>query len=178
MGHSGLAVSTVRIIIKGGSHGNSLGIFVTSFPAVKHFTVKVDQWRFSESIPLKFEHKRRRHLQWFGKITNTAVLDKDENLLWSRLQWHWSCHSNEMTRPLPILLAVVFLGTGMCSFKIVQGRFFLQQPPRCSKSIRALSRYCGSEVFMNTNKLKLGQSWVWPLSVKKTKRFWNAISVS
>ena len=53
--------------------------------------------------------------------------------------------------PLPILLAAVFLGTGMCSFKIVQGRFFLEEPPR---SIRALSRYCGSEVFMNTNKLK------------------------
>ena len=32
LGHSGLAVSTVRIIIKGCYHGNTLGIFVTSFP--------------------------------------------------------------------------------------------------------------------------------------------------
>ena len=44
---------------------------------------------------------------------------------------------------LPILLAAVFLGTGNFSSKIVQGSFFLQWPPRCSKFIRALSRYCG-----------------------------------
>ena len=40
-----------------------------------------------------------------------AVLDKDTNLLWSELQWHRSCHSNEMTPLLPILLADAFLGT-------------------------------------------------------------------
>ena len=46
-----------------------------------------------------------------------AVLDKDEYFLWSVLQWHQSCHSNEMTS-LPILLAQedpltwsLFLGT-------------------------------------------------------------------
>ena len=39
-----------------------------------------------------------------GKITSSAVLDKDENLLWSGLQWHQSCHNNEMT-PLPNLRA-------------------------------------------------------------------------
>ena len=81
------------------------------------------RWRFSESIPLKFEHKLRRHLQWFGKITKAAVLDEDENLLWSRLQWHWSCHSNEMT-PFPILLTAVFLGSGNGSSHIVHGSLF------------------------------------------------------
>ena len=42
----------------------------------------------------------------------------DGNLLWLRLQWHQSCHSNKMTL-LPILLAAVFLSTGNCSTKIV-----------------------------------------------------------
>ena len=74
-------------------------------------------YSFSGSIPPKFEHKLRRHKQRFGKIATTVVSDKDENLLWSRLQWHRSCHSNEMTL-LPILLAAVYLGTGNCSSKI------------------------------------------------------------
>ena len=56
----------------------------------------------------KFEHKLRRHKQTFGKIATTVVLDKDENLLWSGLQWHRSCHSNEM-KPLPIMFAAIFL---------------------------------------------------------------------
>ena len=68
-------------------------------------------YSFSGSIPLKFEHKLRRQKQNFGKIATTVVLDKDENLLWSVLQRHRSCHSNEMTL-LPILLAAVYLGTG------------------------------------------------------------------
>ena len=75
---------------------------------------------FSESISTKFEHKLRRHKQRFGKIVTTVVLDKDENLLWLGLQCRLSCHSNEMT-PLPILPAAVFLVTGTCSSKIVQG---------------------------------------------------------
>ena len=70
---------------------------------------KVTRYSFSGSIPFKFEHKLLRHKQRFGKIDITVALDKDENLSWSRLQWHQSCHSNEMT-PLPILLEVVFLG--------------------------------------------------------------------
>ena len=45
----------------------------------------------------KFEHKLRRHKQRFGEIATTVVWDKDKNLLWSRWQWHRSCHSNEMT---------------------------------------------------------------------------------
>ena len=87
--------------------------------------VKVARYSFSGSIPPKFEHKLRRHKQRFGKIAATVASDEDENLLWSRLQWHRSCHSDKMTL-LPFLLAAVFLGTGICSSKIVYGGFFLQ----------------------------------------------------
>ena len=87
--------------------------------------IKVARYSFSRPIPPKFEHKLRRHKQSFGKIAPTVVLDKDENLLWSGLQWHRSCHSNEMTL-LPILLTEVFLGTENCSSKIIHGSFFLQ----------------------------------------------------
>ena len=76
------------------------------------------RYSFLGSIPPKFEHKLRRHKQIFGKMATTVVLDKEDNLLWSGLQWHRSCHSNEMTL-LPILLAAVYLGTGKCSSKIV-----------------------------------------------------------
>ena len=55
----------------------------------------------SGSIPPKLEHKLRHHKQRFGKIATTVVSEKDENLLWLRLQWHRSCHSNEITL-LPI----------------------------------------------------------------------------
>ena len=81
------------------------------------------RYSFSGWIPAKFEHKLRRHKQSFGKIATTVVLDKDENLSWSGLQRHRSCHSNEMT-VLPVLLAAVYLGAGNCSSKIVteQGR--------------------------------------------------------
>ena len=104
--------------------------------------LKVARYSFSGSIPPKFEHKLRRHKQRFGKIATTVVLDKDENLLWSGLQWHRSCHSNEMTL-LPILLAAVLHGTGNCSSKIVDGSFFLQQPPRYSWG---LSEMCKSVI--------------------------------
>ena len=86
---------------------------------------KVARYSFSGSIPLKFEHKLPRHIQSFGKIATTVVLDKDENLFCLGLQRHRSCHSNEMTLLL-ILLAAVYLGTGNCSSKIVHGNFFLQ----------------------------------------------------
>ena len=42
---------------------------------------KVARYRFSRSIPPKFERKLRRHKQRLGKIDTTVVLDKDENLL-------------------------------------------------------------------------------------------------
>ena len=86
---------------------------------------KVARYSFSGSIPSKFERKLRRHEQRLGEINTTVVLDKNETLLWSGLQWHRSCHSNEMT-PLPILLAAVFLGTGNCSSKTVYWSFLLQ----------------------------------------------------
>ena len=70
--------------------------------------IKVARYSFSGSMPPKFEHKLRRHKQRFEKISTTVILDKNENLLWSGLQRHWSCHSNGMT-PLPILLTA--LGT-------------------------------------------------------------------
>ena len=43
--------------------------------------IKVARYSFSGPIPLKFEHKLRRHKQSFGKIATTVVLDEDENLL-------------------------------------------------------------------------------------------------
>ena len=40
----------------------------------------------------------------------TAVLYKDENLLWSMFYWHQNCHSNVMM-PYRFLLGFVFLST-------------------------------------------------------------------
>ena len=45
-----------------------------------HWITKLRWLSFSGSIPLKFEHKLRRHKQRFGKIDTTVVLDEDENL--------------------------------------------------------------------------------------------------
>ena len=72
------------------------------------------RYSFSGPIPPKFEHKLRRHKQSFGKIATTVVLDKDENLLWSGLQRHWSCHSNEMTLLPKITLRLVEVGYTSC----------------------------------------------------------------
>ena len=80
--------------------------------------VKVARYSFSGSIPPKFEHKLNRHKQRFGKIATTILLDEDENLLWSGLQWHRSCCSNEMAK-LPLLLAAVFIGTGSCNYPLI-----------------------------------------------------------
>ena len=54
-----------------------------------YWHMKVARYSFSGSIPTKFEHKLRRHKQTFGKIATTVVLDKDKDLSWSGLQWHW-----------------------------------------------------------------------------------------
>ena len=136
--------------------------------------VKVARYSFSGPIPLKFEHKLRRHKQSFRKIATTVVLDEDENLLWSVLQRHQSCHSNEMTL-LPILLAAVYLGTGNCSSKIIHGSFFLQQQPRCSWS---LSEICKSVIeifwdkdFVVRNTVKNGLSWCLPVICRKQSAF-------
>ena len=124
---------------------------------------------FSGSVPPKFEHKLRRHKQRFGKIATTVVLDKDENLLWSGLQWHRSCHSNEMT-PSPILLQQ-FSALGTLQNRS-QELFSPIRSPRCSWS---LSKICKSvieifceEAFMVRNTLKTGQPWC--LTVICTKR--------
>ena len=86
------------------------------------------------------------------------MLDKDENLSWSGLQWHRSCHSNEMT-PLPILLAAIFLGTGNCSYKIVH--FFLSYGRICKSVIEIF----WDEVFIARNTVKQEDLDVWPLFV-------------
>ena len=113
-----------------GSERNSRTLELLNFSRLMPLTslisyLKVARYSFSGPIPPKFEHKLRRHKQSFGKIAITVVLDKDENLLWSGLQQHWSCHSNEMTL-LPILLVAVYLGTGNCSSKVIHESFFLQ----------------------------------------------------
>ena len=143
-----------------------LGIFLGIF--------KVARYSFSGSIPPKFEHKLRRHKQSFGKIAMTVVLDKDENLLWSGLQRHRSCHSNEMML-LSILLAAVYLGTRNCSSKIIHGSLFLQQQLRCSWS---LSEICKSvieifwdKVFIARNTVKNGQYCCLALICRKWRAF-------
>ena len=132
------------------------------------------RYSFSESISPKFEDKLNHHQQRFGKIATTVVLDKDENLLWSELQRHRCCHSNEM-KLLPILLAAVYLGTGNCSSKIVHGSFFLRQPPRCHE---VLSEICKTvivifwdKVFMVRNTVKNGQSWCLAVVSRKRSAF-------
>ena len=97
-----------------------------------YWHMKMARYSFLGSIPAKFEHKLLGHKQTFGKIATTAVLDKDENLLWSGLQWYRSCRSNEM-KPLSIMLSPIFL-RGNCSSKIDHRSFFLQKSPRCSWS--------------------------------------------
>ena len=130
--------------------------------------IKVARYSFSESIPFKFEHKLRRPKQRFVKLATTVVLDKDENLLWSGLQRHRSCHSNEMTL-LPILLGAVFLGTGNCP------SFFQNRSRELFTPIKwSLIEICKSliieifwdEVFMVFNTVKMDSLDVWPLSVE------------
>ena len=84
--------------------------------------IKVARYSFSGPIPPKFEHKLRRHKQSVGKIATTVVLDEDKNLLWSRLQRHQSCHSNELTL-LPILLAEYISALGTVLQKSFTGVF-------------------------------------------------------
>ena len=161
MGHSGCAVSTVRIIIKGCSHGNSLGIFFSSFP----WNISLLRWFDGVSqcqylLSLNINHVPINND--FKKITNTAVLDRDDNLSWLRLQWYRSCYSNEITY-------------FTCSRISRHWELFFQNRSRKLIPLIATSMFeiyqsvikilC-DEVFMNTNKLKLGQSWVRPLSAK------------
>ena len=68
---------------------------------------------------------------------------------------------NEMAL-LAILLAAVFLGTVNCSAKIVHGSFFLQQPPRCSRSLseicKSVNEMFWDKVCMVRNTIRNGQS--------------------
>ena len=126
---------------------------------------------FSGSIPPVFEHKVRCHQQRFGKMTATAGLDKYKKLLWTRLQWHQSCHSNEMASS-SILLAAVFLGIGTFFPTSFTGAFSSNCRLRCSRS---LSEICGSvtEIFWNWshfflvwNTVKLDNLDLRPLSLQ------------
>ena len=68
--------------------------------------------------------------------------------------------SGEMT-PLPFLFAAVFLSSRNVSFKVVHGRFFLQQPPWCSRSLSEISKNVievfWDDIFMVRNTIKTGQ---------------------
>ena len=107
-----------------------------------HFgLLRVARYSFSGSMPPKFEHKLRLHKQRFGKIATTVVLGKDENVLWSGLQWHWSCHSNKMT-PL----------------YIYSKRISRQQLPP-SEIFKIVIVILWNEVFMVRNTVKTWQTW-------------------
>ena len=73
----------------------------------------------------------------------------------------------------PILFSAVFLGTGNRSSKIVNGNLFLQQPPRCSKSLSEISKSVIEiflvEVVMARNTVKLDN--VWPLSEENVTKY-------
>ena len=66
-----------------------------------------------------------RSIWWTNRDFRNFGLNGKRPLLWSGLQWHRGCHSNEIT-PLPILLAAVFLCSGTYSSKLVPGSLFLQ----------------------------------------------------
>ena len=80
-----------------------------------------------------------KHLE---KITTTDVLDKDENLSWSGLQWHRSCHSNVMT-PLSIIVATLFLTMKSFSAGAFSSNSRLDVREVKTESVRALSGYFG-----------------------------------
>ena len=125
-------------------------------------------YSFSGSIPLTFERRLRRHKQRFGKIDSTVVLNKDENLLWSGLQWHQSCHSNEMTL-LPIILAALFL-----TMKSFVGAFSSDS----GLDVREVKTDCKSvigifwdKVFIARNTVKKGKSWCLAVICRKRSAF-------
>ena len=137
---------------------------------------KLAWYSFSASMPPKFEYKLRRHKQRFGKIATTVVLDKDEIFLWSGLQWHQSCHSNEM-RPLSILLQQSFSALGTIVSKSFTGAFSsnsrLDVHEVWAESVRALSSYFGMKFLW----LEIQYLDVWPLSVENEALLtWNSTS--
>ena len=119
---------------------------------------------FRVNIPPKFEHKLRHHKQRFGKIVTSIVLDKDENLLWSGLQWHRSCHGNAIT---------YFTCSNFSRHWKLFPRNRSQElfPPIIAASMFATLQARWDKVFMVRKTVKNGYSLdVWP------KRFWHAIS--
>ena len=129
------------------------------------------RYSFSGSIPPKSEDKIRHYKQRFRKIATTIVLDKDENLLWSGLQWHRSWHRGNEITPLPILLTVVFLGTGSCSSKIVLSNSCLDvREVKKAKSLSVIE-ILWNEVFMVRNTVKNGQSWCLAVICRKQSAF-------
>ena len=76
-----LQVKDPRVSAANRTATRTFGDKKTTTKPVVSFEFKVARYSFSGPIPPKFEHKLRRHKQSFGKIANTVVLDKDENLL-------------------------------------------------------------------------------------------------
>ena len=93
------------------------------------------------------------------KITTTAVLDKDENLLRSVLQWHRSCHSNVKT-PFPILLTAVQLFSKITGTSSFNSRLDVCKVK--AKSVRGLLRYFGMKFLW----LEIWQNWLDYLDVR------------
>ena len=102
------------------------------------------RYSFSGSILPKSEDKIHHYKQRFRKIATTIVLDKDENLLWSGLQWHRSWHRGNEITPLPILLT--------------------------AKSLSVIEMLW-NEVFMVRNTVKNGQSWCLAVICRKQSAF-------
>ena len=112
---------------------------------------------FLRAICPKFKDKLRRHQQRFGKISTTAALDKDENLLWSGLQWHQSCHGNEMT-PLSIssrYWELFFQNRSRELFLSITASMFVEFKQNLWERYRDIL----DGVFMVRNTVKTGQSW-------------------
>ena len=123
------------------------------------------RYSFSGSTPPEFELKLRCNKQRFGKMATTGVLDKDEKLLWSRLQWHRSCHSNEIT-PL----------AERCSYKIVYGSLIF--PPiaapmfvKFKRNHKRVIEIFWDEVLMVRNTVKNGQCWRLAVICRKRSAF-------
>ena len=142
-----------------------------------YWHTKVPQYSFSGSIyTCQIGVKTIRcHKQTVGKIATTVVLDKDENLSWSGLQWHRSCHSNVMT-PLSIILAALFLPMKSFSAGAFSSNSRLDVREVKTDSVRALSGYFGIKFLSLENTVKQGKTWCLAVICRKRTRFWHTIS--
>ena len=133
------------------------------------------RYSFSGTIPPKSEDKIRHYKERFRKIATTIVLDKDENLWWSGVQWHRSWHRGNEMMPLPISLIAVFLGTGTVLPKSFTGAFLSNsrldvREVRKAKSLRTFYRYI-FEWSTVRNTEKNGQSWWLAVICRKQSAF-------